>query len=196
MRETPVDTTRASLLLRIRDRGDSAAWRTFDEIYRPMLRRFALARGLDHADAEDITQHCMAAIHEHIGTFDYDPEKGRFKAWLRTMVNNRVRNLLRDRRDRQADSGDIRDLPSAEESPDEVFERLWMQEHLWHCLRDIQCETEEATYKAFQYYVIEQWPIERVCRELNMKPNNVYTIKWRLTEKVSAKMKALLDGAD
>ena len=38
-----MDTTRPSLLLRIRDRGDAGAWRTFDAIYRPMLYRFALA---------------------------------------------------------------------------------------------------------------------------------------------------------
>jgi RNA polymerase sigma-70 factor (ECF subfamily) len=46
-----VDTTRPSLLLRIRDLSDKAAWRAFDEIYRPMVFRFALASGLSHADS-------------------------------------------------------------------------------------------------------------------------------------------------
>ncbi|MCG8403965.1 MAG: sigma-70 family RNA polymerase sigma factor [Phycisphaerales bacterium] len=191
-----VDTTRASLLVRIRNRGDSAAWTTFDGIYRPMLLRFAMACGLSHVDAEDVTQQCMTAIQEHIGSFEYDPEKGRFKAWLRTIVNNKVRNLLRDRKDRQAESRQFKDLPTQEDSPEEMFEKLWMQEHLWHCLRELQKDVEDQTYKAFQHYVIDQWPIDQVCRELNMKANHVYTIKWRMTEKVSAKMKELLDGAE
>lgn len=191
-----MDTTRPSLLVRIRNHEDSAAWTTFDDIYRPMLQRFALACGLNPVDAEEVAQQCLTAIQEHIGSFEYDPEKGRFKAWLRTIVNNKVRNLLRDRRDRQAESRQFNELPTQEDSPEEVFEKLWMQEHLWHCLRELQKDVEEKTYKAFQYYVIDQWPIERVCQELNMKANHVYTIKWRMTEKVSDKMKELLDGIE
>ena len=76
--EAPIlDTTRATLLERIRDRADGEAWRQFDAIYRPMLMRFGQGCGLDHAGAEDVTQHCMSAIHRHIDGFDYDPKKGR-----------------------------------------------------------------------------------------------------------------------
>ena len=32
--------------------------------------------------------------------------------------------------------------------------------------------------------------------ELGVSANNVYTIKWRLTDKVAAKMKELLDGVE
>lgn len=191
-----MDTTRASLLLRIRDREDSAAWEAFDAIYRPMLCRFARSRGLGEADTEDVVQQCMASIQAHIEGFDYDPDKGRFKSWLRTMVNNRIRNLLRDRREKQADTREFENVLDPTDTPEEAFERLWMQQHLWHCLRQIQAEVEQTTFKAYQYYVIEQRPIGEVCGELNLTTNQVYTIKWRLTEKVSAKMKELLDGAD
>ena len=191
-----MDTTRPSLLLRIRDRSDDDAWRTFDAIYRPMLYRFAKSNTLSDADADDITQQCLAVISEKMAEFAYDRGEGKFKSWLRTMVNNRVRNLWRDRRERQADTGAFRNLEQPGPPPDEEFDRIWMQEHLWHCLRELQNEVEQPTYLAFQHYVVEQWPIERVCRELNMTPNNVYTIKWRLTEKVAAKMKTLVDGLE
>jgi RNA polymerase sigma factor (sigma-70 family) len=191
-----LDTTRPSLLLRIRDRADAAAWRTFDAIYRPMLHRFALACGLNEADAEDVVQHCMAAVQEKIGAFDYDPEKGRFKAWLRTLVQNRVRNVIRDRRDRAAPEGAIDGLESRDPSPEAVFDRLWMQEHLWHCLELVRQEVEEPTYLAFKRYVLDQHPIEEVCKELNMRANLVYTIKWRLTEKVAERMHELLGEAE
>jgi len=191
----PVDTTRPSLLIRIRDHGDAAAWATFDQIYRPMLYRFARSRGLGHEDAEDVVQHCMSAVHEHIGRFDYDPDKGRFKAWLRTIVDNRIANLHRGRKDQQAESRDFRRVQERETPPDEEFEKIWMQEHLWHCLRELRSEVEEKTYLAFEHYVIKQWPVDQVARELGMSANHVYTIKWRMTERVSAKMKTLLDGA-
>lgn len=105
-------------------------------------------------------------------------------------------HLWRDRRDRQAESGEFGNLEQRDPPPDEAFDRIWMQEHLWHCLRELREEVDQQTYLAFQHYVIEQWPIERVCDELNLKPSNVYTIKWRLTKNVSEKMKTLLDGME
>ena len=93
-----MDTTRASLLLRIKNQRDAKAWAEFDSIYRPILRRYANAWRLPEEEAQDVIQNCMLAIHKHIAGFDYDPKKGRFRAWLKTMVCNRVKNLLRDRR--------------------------------------------------------------------------------------------------
>lgn len=190
-----MDTTRPSLLLRLKDRRDTTAWRTFDEIYRPMLQRFASACGLSHSDAEDVVQQCMIAIGEHIEGFEYDPAKGRFKGWLRTMVNNKVRNLVRDRRDYPADNGEFSGLASREESPEEVFDRMWMQQHLWQCLNLLRGEVDESTFRAFVMHVIDERSVEEVCHELGMKPNLVYTIKWRMTERVAAKMAELLGEA-
>jgi RNA polymerase sigma-70 factor (ECF subfamily) len=185
-------TTRASLLVRIKDRRNSAAWEEFDAIYRPMLYRFAMSRGLDDASAEDVVQQCMAAIHEHIGGFEYDPTRGRFKGWLRTLVNNRVRNLLRDRHGRPADSQDFKRDQAREPSPEEAFDNVWMEEHLKHALRLVRDEVDEGTFAAFQRYVIEEQSVERVCDELKITANQLYKIKWRVTQKLGEKLKDLL----
>jgi len=184
------------LLLRIRDRSDAGAWRTFDAIYRPMLHRFARSCGLSEADAEDVTQHCLTAIYDHIGEFSYDPRKGKFKSWLKTIVNHRISDLKRRRREQQAQTRDFQELQHSDPTPEEVFEKVWSEEHLAHCLRVLRTEVEERTFQAFQYYVLEEWPIEKVCAELGLKPNNVYTIKWRLTEQVASKMKELLEDTE
>lgn len=189
-------TTRASLLLRIRDRGDSIAWGEFDAIYRPMLRRFAASQGLSDAEADDVVQHCMAAIAERISAFDYDPRKGRFKGWLRTLVNNRVRNLWRDRREQSAKTGDFERDQARERTPEEAFDDIWMQEHLRYCLNSLRKEMQESTMRAFQAYVIDEKPIEVVCKEIGMSEQQVYQIKWRVTQKLSEMMKALTEGEE
>ncbi|MFH1417663.1 MAG: sigma-70 family RNA polymerase sigma factor [Planctomycetota bacterium] len=189
-----METTRASLLVRIKDRHDTEAWRMFDAIYRPMLYRFSVSRGLDHAQAEDVVQQCMVAVNSHINSFEYDPRKGRFKGWLRTMVNNRIRNLARDRHEQLAESQDFRRGQQCEQSPEELFDKLWMDEHLKHCLLMIREEVEDATFRAFSCYVIEEQPVEKVCEELGITANRLYKIKWRLTQKLSEKMKELLEG--
>ena len=130
-----MNTTRESLLIRIRDHENQDAWVEFDVIYRPILRRFALERQVPTDEVEDVVQDCMVAIQRHISAFDYDPRCGRFRAWLRTMVNNRIFNIRRRRREQQVDSGHCKDLQTCGPGPQEVFELIWIQEHLKHALR-------------------------------------------------------------
>jgi len=183
-----VDTTRISLLLRIRNATDAAAWMQFDAIYRPLLYRFATARGVEHAAAEDVVQHCMVAVSEHIRGFEYDPTRGRFKGWLRTLVNNKIRNLVRDQRDQIAQTRDFNIADAREDAPDDLFEKVWLDEHLKHALRTVKADVEPGTFAAFQAYVIEERPIEEVCATCNMNANQVHAIKWRVTRKLREAM--------
>ena len=99
-----MDTTRPSLLRRIRERDNVEAWAEFTALYRPMLMRFSLARGVGEVDADDAAQHCLTVVMNRISSFDYDRRRGGFKRWLRTLVKNRIHNLRRDRRELSAHS--------------------------------------------------------------------------------------------
>ncbi|RIK68868.1 MAG: hypothetical protein DCC65_01685 [Planctomycetota bacterium] len=191
-----MDTTRASLLLRIKDPADATAWRDFDAIYRPMLKRFATMRGLEHAAAEDVVQHCMVAVYEHIRGFEYDPKKGRFKGWLRTLVNNRVRNLHRNRHEDEARTQDFRRDQERELAPDEAFERVWMEEHLRHAMQLLRKEAGDAAYAAYTAYAIDGKPVEEVCKQFDLTANQLYKLKWRLTQRLSEMLKELLGDED
>lgn len=192
-----VDQTDPGLLRRIKDRGNKAAWSEFDVLYRPMLLRFARSRGLPSEDAEDIVQHCMASVCAHIEQFSYDPTRGRFKSWLRTMVNNRCRDLLRIHRHCTVILTEADQLPAADPSPDEAFDKIWLDEHVNHCLRIIRQEVDEATFAAFERYVLRDQPVEQVCRELALMPDQLYKIKWRLTKRLREALRELLgDDSD
>src|SRR5262249_54521926 len=75
-------TTRATLLGRVRDGDDAAAWREFDGAYREMLLRFCRSRGLQHADAEDVIQLVFVKLTGGLRRFEYDPGRGRFRDYL------------------------------------------------------------------------------------------------------------------
>lgn len=191
-----MDTTRPSLLLRIRDRADSDAWRTFDDIYRPLLFRYARDRGLAISDAEDVAQECLAVVSDHIREFDYDPLRGRFKGWLRTLVNNRVRNLLRSRRGDAGDAASMGLPQEREDEPEDAFDRVWMEEHLRHCLDSLRGEVDARTFEAFERYVIDEQPADEVAGALGLSVSNLYTIKWRLTLKIAEQMRELTDDPE
>ncbi len=72
--------TRASLILRLADAADVAAWDDFLQIYRPLILRLALRRGMQPADAEDLTQEVFAAVSRSIAQWLERPERGGFRA--------------------------------------------------------------------------------------------------------------------
>ena len=90
-----MDPTRPSLLVRVKNRDDNEAWNEFFDLYSPLLYSYARDRGLSHDDAEEIQSSCYESIVKNIVSFDYESDKGGFRAWLRTMVNRRVIDLFR-----------------------------------------------------------------------------------------------------
>ena len=54
--------TRASLILRLGDPADDAAWAEFVQIYQPMLFQLASRWGLQDADAREVVQETLLAV--------------------------------------------------------------------------------------------------------------------------------------
>src|SRR5437763_1051653 len=104
MGETPV--TRPSLLVRIRDSRDREAWSQFVDVYAPLVYGFARKRGLQDADAADLSQDVLRAVAGAAARFEYDPERGSFRGWLLTVVRNKLRNFLAARARHHQGSGD------------------------------------------------------------------------------------------
>ena len=186
-------TTRGSLLARIKDRDDREAWQEFHTLYAPLLYRYARRRGLSQADAEETRDQCLEVIARKMPAFEYDKEKGGFKNWLHRIVDNKVVDLLRKRRERIVDSGDIRKLRDPEPSPQEVWEQQWRNEHLKYCVEKARTRVSDRNFQVFHLLVLDGYTVEEVCAQLGLNPNQVYKAKARVLKHV-AQMMAELDS--
>jgi RNA polymerase sigma factor (sigma-70 family) len=94
----PVDLlTRATLIRRIRDGNDRPAWDEFCRLYQPLVRVYVGRFRLQDHDAADLSQDIFTKLHGHMARFDLDHGKGKFRGWLRSFTDNRVRDWLRAR---------------------------------------------------------------------------------------------------
>lgn len=89
-------TTRASLLLRLRDPQDHAAWLEFVALYEPVAYRTLRRHGLQDADAREVLQEMFLAVSRSIERWDPDRERGSFRGWLRQVIRNLVINWLKN----------------------------------------------------------------------------------------------------
>ncbi len=184
--------TRSSLLGRIKNLEDGPSWEEFDRLYRPMLLRYALARGLRGDEADEIAQQCMAAIAGGIQEFQ---RRVGFRAWLRGMVDHKVADRLRKRhREHPARTADFEREQTREDNPALLWERQWNRTHLLYCLNQIRSEISPVTYEAFELYVIRELPVPEIADRLDMTPNQIYVAKYRVMERLKKRFAALAEG--
>jgi RNA polymerase sigma-70 factor (ECF subfamily) len=182
MSDTP--ETRASLLVRIRDPRDGDAWQTFLALYEPLIRAFARQRGLQDADAADLTQTVLAAVSEAIRRLDYDPRRGTFRGWLLGVTRNQMLKLLARER-RQPHGGD--ELLDEQIAPPEDT-ALWEQEYKrqrfrWASER-VRGDVEAASWQAFWRTAVEGVSAADVAKELGLSVGAVYTAKSRVLDRL------------
>ena len=181
-------TTRASLVLSLKNRSNAAAWSEFHKLYAPLLYRYARRRGLSRDDAEEVRDQCLEVVTRKMPTFDYDKKKGGFKNWLRRVADNKVVDFRRKRRERKADTEEIRALPDAGPSPAEIWEQSWRNEHLKYCVEKARGQVSERNYRVFKMLAIDNCTVEEVCTGLGLNPNQVYKAKARVLKHVARMM--------
>src|SRR3954447_11639453 len=86
-------TTHPSLLVRLRDPRDHDAWATFVRLYAPLVYGFARRKGLQDADAADLTQEVLRGVHGSAARLDYEPPRGSFRGWLFTIAYRKLHDL-------------------------------------------------------------------------------------------------------
>jgi len=152
-------------------------------MYTPLVHRFVQRYGLQAADADDVTQEVMVAVVKALrgtGEWRYDPERGRFRSWLFTVVRNKLRDFFsRGRRQPQGtgDSSLQRSLAQYP-APDDTVSALWDDEYdrflLELAASQVRGRVHETTWKAFCMAMIEQKNPREVAETLNVSVASVY----------------------
>lgn len=178
------DATRPSLLLRIRDPQDADSWSNFVDLYSPLLLRYARKRGLQEADAADVTQDVLVQLAKSIRSFEYRPERGRFRDWLGTVVRHRVLRFFKREANqaRRADGEWLDDLPATQQDSDwsDAFNAHILNAALEH----VQPHFEETTWEAFRLAWLEQQPATTVAEKLDVPVAGVYLAKSRVLKRL------------
>ncbi len=90
--------TSESLILRMKDPADAAAWSVFLAIYRPVVYRLARSRGLQDADADDLAQQVFVSISRSVASWAPAADGPPFRAWLYRIAHNEILKAITRRK--------------------------------------------------------------------------------------------------
>jgi RNA polymerase sigma-70 factor (ECF subfamily) len=188
MTKTPI-----SLLARLRQPANQAAWDKLVELYTPVLFAWARRLGLQAQDAADLVQEVFAVLVRKLPEFEYNPQQG-FRKWLHTVTLNKWRDACRRRGVLpQPTAGDaLEDVANAED-PDMLAEREYRQQLISRALELMQTDFQPATWKACWELVVNGRPAAAIARELGISVNAVYLAKGRVLRRLRAELEGLLD---
>lgn len=193
------DSTRVSLLLRLRDRADTLSWSEFHERYGELLYRYARGRGASHADAEDAVQEVEMSLFKAMDNFEYDARKGRFRSYLRSAVIHALgRRASRQAREPAGfDPALLGELAEGQPAPEDAqWEREWQLHRLRWALRSVAGEFEEKTLQAFELHVLGGLSVDETAEQLSLNKASVYQAKSRLLKRVRERLDALDPDAE
>lgn len=188
--------TRPSLLVRIRDRGDRAAWGQFADLYTPLLLRFAGRHGLQDADANDLVQEVLKAVTTAAERLEYDPRRGSFRGWLYQVARSKLSNLLAARARQAQGSGDsaVQGLLEQQAAPpddsaewDAEYERrvfAWAAEQ-------VRADFQDKTWQAFWLTAVEGKSAAQAAEALGLSVGAVYVAKSRVMARLKEQVQEL-----
>ncbi len=76
-------STSLTLLQRLKSVEDTDAWTLANQLYSPLIARWARKAGLDDISADDVAQDVFMTLFREMPTFQYDKTKGKFRSWLK-----------------------------------------------------------------------------------------------------------------
>jgi RNA polymerase sigma-70 factor (ECF subfamily) len=184
--------TRQTLLIRIKDANNEAAWSEFVEIYTPLLYRFAERRGISASERADIIQETLRSVTGAIERFEHNQAVGSFRGWLYTVARSKIANHFRQQARRPQAIGGTTMAMKVQEQPDPKDEVDWVKDYRQRLFewaaQKVKQEFAENTWAAFWRTSVDDEEVSVVCETLEMSRGAVYVAKSRVVARIREKI--------
>ncbi len=185
--------TSPTLLERLRQGGDPAAWQRFVTLYTPLLYYWSRRHGLQSTDADELLQEVFRTLLIKLPRFQYDPQSS-FRSWLRTVTTHTLQAQRRRRMERPVGGDGVGwDEIAAAESSESLGEAEYREYIAARALDLIQAEFASSTWRTFWETTVQDRPVSDVAAEFGMTPNAVHIARCRVIRRLREELRGLLD---
>ena len=185
--------TRASLVERLADWRDQKNWQEFFETYWKLIYSVAIKAGLSESEAQDVVQETVITVAKRVDGLKYDPKQGSFKGWLLHITRWRIMDQFRKREPAEGGGKRKRDDTTARTATidrladpggcdlEAAWDAEWKESIIEAAVARVKRKVDAKQYQIFDCYVMKEWPVKKVAKELGVSVAQVYLAKHRVT---------------
>jgi RNA polymerase sigma-70 factor (ECF subfamily) len=157
-------------------------WVRFTKRYGPVILDFYRHMRLQESDAEDACQETLQKLVLRLPTFD--PAKGRFRNWLKTVARNAALDILR-KTNRLPVVGGVDDLAAMASTIEDAWaasqiERFLDYELLQEAMTRVRKRVNDKTWQAFERIALHNIPPAKAASQLGLPRPTMDTYKGRV----------------
>lgn len=175
------------------NRQDVVAWSLFSVRYAEVLIRFCQRRGLQRADAEDISQQVLFAVSRQIPSFQRQPDRGLFRSWLATIAIRAIWKLRRN--SYRVCGGSLQDCEELAEPDSQSWLADFNAAVLDASLDRICPEFSPEEWTVFRRVWQSDEPCLMVAAEIDKPASWVYRTKYRILDRLRREIAILADDS-
>ena len=179
-----------------RQRG---AWAAFVQRYAPCIFGWCRKFGLQETDAADVTQDVLVKLIRAMRSEHYDSRRGSFRAWLKSVTGNAVRDMMRawNRKVNAAGGTSVMLHLSAIQDPQALadlgvrLESKYRDELLGEAEERVRLRLKESTWEVYRLSMAEQLEPHEVADRLGIPVGTVYVARSRVIKHLRREIDAL-----
>lgn len=175
--------TNITLIQRIHNRMDESSWQEFTETYSPYIKPILYHFNIPHDQADDLSQDIFLKVWKSIESFEYRPEKCKFRTWLSTVCRNTIFDYFKKMKASSVNIDEIT-LPGSAPEVDAIIEREWKLYIANKALVNLRAKFEDNVIEAYLQFNNDV-PVATVARALGIAENTVYVYNKRVKAAMS-----------
>lgn len=207
-----VPQTQHTLIARLRDPTDEAAWARFESGYRELVVRFGMKQGLQQSDAEDVAQAVFHSLLSAMPRFTLDRSKGRFRDYLFRAVRNEIARQSGKRRPIPTSGGllEVKPTPNGsyaalgvddaadaatDREAQKAFEDEWIDHHFRMAFTEIRRTFSPDSVAIFER-LLAGTSIESTAAAFATTTQAVHKVKQRIRDRMQELVSAQIAEED
>lgn len=176
-------------LINLAKSADPTAWEILFRLYSPLIRYWLRKSRISPVEEDDLVQEVFRSMHSGLARFEKKSATDSFRAWMRTITQNKIRDYLKTQANKPLATGgttawrfvqDVPDPDLSDELPESSEDRLVIHEALEIIRREIQPQT----FQAFWLATVDGITPSQVAEELGIPLNSVYQAKSRVLRRL------------
>ncbi|MGJ8643804.1 MAG: RNA polymerase sigma factor [Luteolibacter sp.] len=186
-----MNTTRFTLIQRVKDPLNEDAWQSFSDAYGGYILAVLQKVSIGQDEAADLRQEILLKLWKRLPEFDYEPDKGKFRTWLYQIIKNTAFTHMSARESQQRrDELYVQENGADSDVLDQLMRDEWKAFICQKALENLRGIFVDQSVEIFEK-TLEGSSVEDLAVSYGLKENTIYRIKNRVKERLIVEVRRL-----